>query len=132
MTMGDRGFQHGVWGSRFTAGARRLLWSRPSAGAHDGPQVRHVRINDGYEPRELRVRAGQPVRLIFRREETAACSERVVFPGLGISVELPPFQEVAVDLPASAPGVHHFRCQMGVLRGRVIVHGGESTARRRE
>ena len=69
----------------------------------------------------MHVRAGEPARLIFRREETAPCSECVVFPDYGISVMLPPFEDVAVDLPASEPGEHEFTCQMQMLRGRLIV-----------
>ena len=84
-------------------------------------QVRRVRIDGDYQPAELHVRAGEPARLIFRREETAPCSERVVFPDYGISVMLPPFEDVAVDLPASDPGEHEFTCQMAMLHGRMIV-----------
>ena len=85
------------------------------------PQVRRIRINGSYQPSEVHVSAGQPTRLIFRREETAPCSERVVFPDFGISVMLPAFEEVEVDLPASEPGEHEFTCQMEMLHGRLIV-----------
>jgi plastocyanin domain-containing protein len=86
------------------------------------PQVRRIRINGAYRPSEVHVRAGEPARLIFRREETAPCSERVVFPDFGISVMLPPYEDVTVDLPASEPGEHEFTCQMQMLHGRVLVH----------
>jgi len=84
-------------------------------------QVRRVRIDGSYQPAEVHVRAGASTRLIFRREETAACSERVVFPDFGISVMLPPFEDVAVDIPASEPGEHEFTCQMQMLHGRLVV-----------
>ena len=86
-----------------------------------GAQQRRIRVKEGYDPAEVHVAAGRPVRLVFRREETAPCSERVVFPDLGISVDLPAFQDVAVDLPASEPGVHSFYCQMHMLQGWLIV-----------
>ena len=90
--------------------------------AIDAPgQIRRIRVNGTYEPSEVHVRAGAPARLIFRREETAPCSERVVFPDYGISVMLPPFRDVAVDLPASDPGEHEFTCQMEMLRGTLVV-----------
>ena len=95
---------------------------RDCAGAEEAPsQIRRIRVNGTYEPSEIHVRAGAPARLIFRREETAACSERVVFPDYGISVMLPPFKEVAVDLPASEPGRHEFTCQMEMLHGTLVV-----------
>jgi plastocyanin domain-containing protein len=83
-------------------------------------QIRRIRIDGDYQPAEVHLRAGEPARLIFRREETAACSERVVFPDYGISVMLPPHQDIAIDLPASSPGEHEFTCQMQTLHGRLI------------
>jgi hypothetical protein len=72
-------------------------------------------------PAEIHLEAGLSARLVFRREETAPCSERVVFPDLGISVDLPAFQDVAIDLPACEPGTHRFRCQMDMLHGNLVV-----------
>ena len=92
------------------------------------PQVRRIRINGSYQPSEVHVSAGQPTRLIFRREETAPCSERVVFPDFGISVMLPAYAEVEVDLPASEPGEHEFTCEMEMLHGRLIVDPARVTA----
>jgi len=100
-----------------------------------GVQVRRIRVKEGYEPSEIHVNVGVPIRLLFRREETAPCSERVVFPDYGISVGLPAFQEVAVDLPASEPGAHRFCCEMDMLHGNLIVEpngGAQAAARARE
>ncbi len=93
-------------------------------GAPSG-QVRRILVNGSYQPSEVHVDAGEPARLIFRREETTACSERVVFPDFGISVMLPPFEDVAVDLPASMPGSHEFTCQMQMMHGTLIVDDAE-------
>ena len=84
-------------------------------------QVRHIRIHGGYLPPEVHVRAGEPARLVFRREEHAPCSEYVVFPDFGISVMLPPFEDVPVDLPPGEPGEHVFTCKLDVFRGKVVV-----------
>jgi plastocyanin domain-containing protein len=100
-----------------------ILLSRRGSNVIGAPvgQVRRIRVNAGYQPTEVHVRAGAPTRLIFRREETAPCSERVVFPDFGISVTLPPFEDVAVDLPAVEPGEHEFMCQMKMLHGTLVV-----------
>ena len=103
-----------------TAALWRFGRGRRSAGAAER-QVRRIRIDGTYQPAEVHVRAGAPTRLIFRREETAACSEHVVFPDHGISVMLPPFEDVAIDLPASAPGQHPFTCDVQMLRGVLVV-----------
>jgi len=104
-----------VW-ALFAARRRRAATTPPPG------QIRRIRINGDYQPAEVHVRAGEPARLIFHREETAPCSERVVFPDYGISVSLPPFEDVAVDLPASEPGEHEFTCQMEMLHGRLVVN----------
>ena len=93
-------------------------------------QRARIRVRGGYNPSCVVVRAGLPISLIFRREETAACSERVIFPDLGKSEMLPPFEEVTVELPAIEPGEHEFTCQLGVLKGRLIARadGGRRRA----
>ena len=56
-----------------------------------------------------------------RREESAACSEQVVYPAFGKSATLPPGEEVAVDLLPEEPGEYEFTCAMGMLRGKLVV-----------
>ncbi|MDA8201730.1 MAG: cupredoxin domain-containing protein, partial [Chloroflexi bacterium] len=55
----------------------------------DGYQEVMVLVKGGYTPDTIRVSAGKPVRLLFRREETAACSEQVVLADFGKSAVLP-------------------------------------------
>jgi plastocyanin domain-containing protein len=87
-----------------------------------------VRIKGGYRPDTIVARAGRPIRVTFRREESAACSERVLFPTLGKSAMLPPFEDVPLDLLVEKPGEHEFTCQMGMLRGRLIVRSDPGEA----
>lgn len=51
----------------------------------------------------------------------SGCSARVVFPSLGRTVDLPPFEDDAVELPALSPGRHPITCPRGVLYRRIIV-----------
>src|SRR5450759_4221155 len=106
--------------------ARRRA-SRTEISAH-GVQVRRIRVKEGYQPSEIHGNAGVPIRLVFRREESAPCSERVVFPDLGISAGLPSFQDVIVELPASAPGTHRFCCEMDMIHGDLIVEPDRTAA----
>jgi plastocyanin domain-containing protein len=80
-----------------------------------------IRVRGGYQPDTVRARVGEPVRLIFRREETAPCSERIVFPDFGKSAMLPAHEDVTIELKAERPGTYEFTCQMGMLHGRLIV-----------
>ena len=103
-----------------------FFWLKPSKGvraptASDGFQEQMVLVKGGYTPDTIRVAAGSPVRLLFRREETAVCSERVVIPDFDRSADLPTGKVVPVEFMPSAPGEHEFTCQMGMLRGRILV-----------
>ena len=88
----------------------------------------HVRVRGGYEPSVLHGRVGEPLRIVFSREETASCSEHVVFPAFGKSAMLPPFESVALELVPERAGEYEFTCQLGMLRGRLVVDG-EGTER---
>ncbi len=103
-----------------------FFWFKRPAGVaaatvSDGYQEVMVLVKGGYTPDTIRVSAGRPVRLLFRREETAACSEHVVLADFGRSAVLPEGQVVAVEFLPAEPGEHEFTCQMGMLRGRILV-----------
>ena len=67
------------------------------------------------------VACGKPVRLNFRREETASCSDKVVFEHFSKSADLPTGELVAVELMPKEAGEFSFACPMGMFRGRLIV-----------
>ena len=61
------------------------------------------------------------MRLNFRREETASCSEMVLLPDFEQSARLPVGETVAVEFIPREAGEYEFACQMGMLRGKLIV-----------
>ncbi len=94
--------------------------------APGGVQEVNVLVKNGYEPDTILVEAGRPVRLHFYRDETADCSERVVFDNLGIDEALPPFQTKTIEFTPPTPGDYPFRCGMSMLKGRVVAQGAHS------
>ena len=92
--------------------------------ATSGYQEAMILVKGGYSPDTLVVRAGKPVRLNFRREESSSCSEMVVFADFGKSAKLPEGELVPVEFLPNEPGHYEFTCQMGMLRGRLIVEKG--------
>ena len=86
-----------------------------------GYQEAMILVKGGYTPDVIVVEHGKPVRLNFRREETAACSEMVLFPDFNKSVHLPEGEVVPVEFLPDKPGEYEFACQMGMLRGKLIV-----------
>lgn len=99
--------------SAIRSGRRQAIQSRDDIGP--------VRVRGGYSPDVVRVRAGKPIRIAFVREETASCSERVVFPAFGRSTMLPYGERVLVELPPTPPGTYEFTCAMKLLRGTLVV-----------
>jgi len=86
-----------------------------------GYQETMILVKGGYTPDTIIVSRGRPVRLNFRREETASCSDKVVFEHFGKSADLPTGELVAVELMPKEAGDFTFACPMGMYRGRLIV-----------
>ena len=86
-----------------------------------GYQEAMILVKGGYTPDTIIVRSGRPVRLTFRREETASCSDKVIFEDFQKSAELPTGQTVPVELMPKEPGEFGFGCPMGMFHGRLIV-----------
>ena len=86
-----------------------------------GFQEALILVKGAYTPDVISVEHGKPVRLNFRREETAACSERVLLPDFGRQAELPEGQLVPIEFTPEQPGEYEFTCGMGMLRGKLIV-----------
>ena len=107
-------------------GVAWFFWLKRTPGVRlpigaDGYQEGLIVVKGGYTPDTIRVRAGSPVRLVFRREETAACSERVLLPDFERSAALPTGEPVAIEFMPKELGAHQFTCQMGMLRGQIVV-----------
>jgi Cu+-exporting ATPase len=95
----------------------------------DRVQEVRVVVRGGYEPATIFVEAGRPVRLFFYRDETAECSERIVFDDLGIDQELPAFQTTPIEFIPKEAGDYSFRCGKSVMKGRVVAQVGRDGAR---
>jgi plastocyanin domain-containing protein len=93
----------------------------PATVGAGGIQEAFIVVKGGYSPDTIRVEAGRPVKLVFNRQEADPCSERVVFDAFGLSADLPEGERIPVEFTPSEPGEYEFACQMGMLRGRVVV-----------
>lgn len=105
-----------------------ILWyffgpkQRVSAQVADGG-VQEVRVivKGGYSPDVIVVKQGAPVKLDFYRDETASCSEEIVFGDFGIARHLPPFQTTTIEFTPEKPGEFTFTCGMNMMRGKLVV-----------
>jgi plastocyanin domain-containing protein len=61
------------------------------------------------------------VRLNFYRDETADCSDTIVFSDFNIRKPLPAYKTTAVEFTPEREGEYVFTCGMGMLKGKLIV-----------
>ena len=100
----------------------------------NGDQVVEVVVDRGYHPATIVARAGLPLRLVFRRDDDDACTERVVFSAPRLDRHLASTGTTTIDLPAQPPGEIRFTCGMGRYRGRIAIvddHAASIVARLR-
>lgn len=117
-----------VLGLGSTALIAWYFWFAPKAQTRaavtgSGAQEVAVTVKGGYSPDVIVVQRGRPVRLTFTRQESASCSERVLFPDFNQSSFLPEGKPITIEFTPQNPGEYGFQCQMGMLRGKLIVEG---------
>jgi plastocyanin domain-containing protein len=86
-----------------------------------GVQQVQIKVKGGYDPDVIVVKQGKPVQLHFNRQESAMCSEMVVFDKIDQSAKLPEGETVTIEFTPEETGEIPFQCQMGMLRGKVVV-----------
>jgi len=104
-----------------------FLLSQPKArqaSTNDGAQTITVIVDGGYEPSQIVVQAGQPVRLNFYRKDPSPCLDEVHFPDFRIAQALPVNQTTAIEFTPTQPGRYEFTCGMNMFRGAVEVRPG--------
>ncbi|HEX6041734.1 cupredoxin domain-containing protein [Longimicrobium sp.] len=99
-------------------GEREAVAATETAG---GVQEIKITVKGGYSPDVVTVKQGRPVRLDFFRDETASCSETVVFGDFGIARDLPAHKTTPVEFTPNKAGEFTWTCGMNMLRGKLIV-----------
>ncbi|PSB31900.1 cupredoxin domain-containing protein [Stenomitos frigidus] len=91
------------------------------AEAKQGVQELTITVDGGYEPSQVVVSVGQPVRLNFFRKDPSSCLETVVLPAFHIAQNLSLNQVTTVEFTPEKPGQYPFTCGMNMFRGVVEV-----------
>jgi len=93
-----------------------------AAGSREGSGIQEqtIVVDGGYSPSVVRVKAGNPVRLVFDRKDSGGCSEEVVFPDFGVKRFLPTGEKTVVEITPPKAGRYEFTCGMSMLRGAII------------
>jgi len=85
------------------------------------PREIKVKVNGEYSPGRIKAKLGQPLRLLFYREEDSDCTAQVVFPELKITTKLAVKQETPVELVPEKEGEFTFVCGMDMIQGKLVV-----------
>ncbi len=101
--------------------SRRKTKATPAVPAEGKVQEVKIIVKGGYSPDVIVAKKGIPVRLNFYREETADCSDTVVFGDFNIRQPLPAFKTTVVEFTPQKAGEYAFTCGMGMLKGKIIV-----------
>ena len=100
-------------------GKREVVAARTT---ESGVQEIQVIVKGGYDPDVIIVKQGKLVRLDFYRDETASCSEQLIFGDFGIAKDLPAFRTTPIQFTPDKTGEFTFTCGMNMMRGKLIVN----------
>ena len=75
----------------------------------------------GFEPASVRLKAGEPVKLVVTRKVERTCATEIVIKDLGINTPLPLNKTVEVRLTPGKAGTVRYACAMDMIAGRLIV-----------
>ncbi|WP_224364927.1 cupredoxin domain-containing protein [Hyalangium versicolor] len=96
--------------------------AKAEAKAAEPVQEVTIRVDGSYNPGQVQVKKGVPVRLRFQRKDTAGCSEELVIPDFGVKKSLPGLSETVVEFTPDKTGTFPFMCGMGMLKGQLVVN----------
>jgi len=80
-----------------------------------------ITVDGGYDPTEIIVDAGKPVKLNFLRRDPSSCLEQVLIPDFNRSVNLALNEITSVEFTPQKAGEYEFTCGMKMYRGKITV-----------
>lgn len=105
-----------------TNGEKTNRNAKAKAARRAHPKTVRVTVNkNGFSPSSVNVEEGFPLTLIFKRTTKEGCGNRVVFPSLNITRDLPVGKNVTVKFTPDNTGEIAFTCGMGMYKGKILV-----------
>lgn len=98
-----------------------LSLATPALAARAPRTVELTVTKDGFVPAEIKVRKGEPVKLVITRKVQRTCATEVVLDGTGIKKELPLDQAVEIEFTPEKAGKIRYACAMNMVGGVLLV-----------
>lgn len=95
-----------------------------TANAPESARTIEIKVTEaGFEPREVKVKKGEPTKLVFTRKTEQTCITAIDIPDEKVAkFELPLDKPVALTITPKKAGVEAFHCtSMGMGNGKIIV-----------
>ncbi len=89
--------------------------------AKPGQAIDIAVTGDGFVPAHLRVKQGQPVKLVVTRKTDRTCATEIVIKDAGISQKLPLNKPVTVEFTPKKSGQLRYACGMDMISGVIVV-----------
>ena len=77
--------------------------------------------NEGFVPKEIPAKVGQPITLVVTRKTDMTCAKQIIFADLGVEKELPMNEAVEVTVTPTKSGDLRFACSMDMIAGKLVV-----------
>lgn len=106
-----------------TALASMLAFSvaAPTLAARAPRTVELTVTKEGFIPAEVKVRKGEPIKLVITRKVERTCATEVVLEGTGIKKDLPLDKPVAIEFTPDRTGQIKYACAMGMIGGVLLI-----------
>ncbi|MCM2334926.1 MAG: cupredoxin domain-containing protein [Anaeromyxobacteraceae bacterium] len=91
------------------------------ATAKAGQAIDIAVTSDGFAPASIKVKQGQPVKLVVTRKTDRTCATEIVIKDAGISQKLPLNQPVTVEFTPKKSGQLRYACGMDMISGVIVV-----------
>jgi plastocyanin domain-containing protein len=76
---------------------------------------------DGFVPAEVKVKKGEPVKLVITRKTNRTCATEIVMKDYGIEKKLPLDTPVEVTFTPAKSGRVRYACGMDMISGVIVV-----------
>jgi len=92
------------------------------AGAKNAAKTVEIAVtSDGFTPADIKVKAGETVKLVVTRKTDRTCAKEIVIRDLGVNQPLPLDKPVTVEITPKKAGTIRYACAMDMIAGTITV-----------